>query len=192
MALDDRELARRFPSGDDDVVRAAYERYGGAVHTVAMSILRDAERAADAVQATFLNAWRRAATFDPDRALGPWLYAIARRQAIDIYRRERRLTPLPPDEVEGVAELHSFEHEWEVWQVRLALDQLSADEREVVRLTWFEGLSHAEVATRLGVPAGTVKSRSHRAHRRLAVLLGHLHGENRSPATDVETTEAPP
>ena len=67
MVLDDRELARRFPSGDEEIVRAVYARYGRAIHTVASSIVRDPGTAADVVQSTFLNAWRSAARFDPDR-----------------------------------------------------------------------------------------------------------------------------
>ncbi|MGI9028648.1 MAG: RNA polymerase sigma factor [Ilumatobacteraceae bacterium] len=183
MQLDDRELARRFPSGDEDVVRAVYARYGGAVHTIAMSMLRDPMEAADVVQATFLNAWRAAARFTPDRELGPWLYAIARRQAIDAYRRNRRIELGTNADLDVVELPPSMEQLWEAWEVRRAVDQLPADEREVVRMTWFDGLSHPEVAERLGVPVGTVKSRSHRAHRRLAALLAHL--ENRTASTDV-------
>ena len=63
---------------------------------------------------------------------------------------------------------------WEAWQVRIALDQLPDDERQVVRLSWFDGLAHTEIADKLGVPLGTVKSRSYRAHRRLADLLAHV------------------
>jgi RNA polymerase sigma-70 factor (ECF subfamily) len=63
--------------------------------------------------------------------------------------------------------------------VRTAVDQLPADEREVVRLSHFVGLTHREIAERLGVPLGTVKSRSNRAHRRLAALLGHVMGVTR-------------
>lgn len=183
MQLDDRELARRFPSGDDDVVRAVYARYGGAVHTIAMSMLRDPMAAADVVQSTFLNAWRAAARFTPDRELGPWLYAIARRQAIDAYRRNRRIELGAHADLDVVELPPSMEQLWEAWEVRRAVDQLPADEREVVRMTWFDGLSHPEAAERLGVPVGTVKSRSHRAHRRLAALLAHL--ENQTAAGDV-------
>lgn len=183
MQLDDRELARRFPSGDDDVVRAVYARYGGAVHTIAMSMLRDPMAAADVVQSTFLNAWRAAARFTPDRELGPWLYAIARRQAIDAYRRNRRIELGTHADLDVVELPPSMEQLWEAWEVRRAVDQLPADEREVVRMTWFDGLSHPEAAERLGVPVGTVKSRSHRAHRRLAALLAHL--ENQTAAGDV-------
>jgi RNA polymerase sigma-70 factor (ECF subfamily) len=63
---------------------------------------------------------------------------------------------------------------WEAWEVRAAIDRLSEDERNVIEATHFKGLSHEEAAAELGVPVGTVKSRSHRAHRRLAGLLAHL------------------
>ena len=71
--------------------------------------------------------------------------------------------------------------------MRLALDKLPHDEHEVVRLAWFDGLSHPEIAERLGIPVGTVKSRMHRAHRRLATLLSHLADANRSTTSDVVT-----
>ena len=67
-----------------------------------------------------------------------------------------------------------LEQWYEAWQVRQAIDALPADEREVVRLQHLEGLTHTEIAERLGVPLGTVKSRSHRAHQRLAVALSAL------------------
>jgi RNA polymerase sigma-70 factor, ECF subfamily len=189
MANDDRELAQRFASGDADSVRAMYERYGRAVHTVAYSIVRDTSTAADVVQATFVKAWRAVDSFDPRRELGPWLYTIARRQAIDTYRRDRRVEPAETEAVDTVEPPPSLEATWEAWQVRLAVDQLPEEERVVVRLAWFTGLSHPEIADQLGVPVGTVKSRSHRAHRRLATLLAHLGGENRSPPSDVEVSE---
>jgi RNA polymerase sigma-70 factor (ECF subfamily) len=66
---------------------------------------------------------------------------------------------------------------WEVFQVRAAVDILSDDERQVVQMSHFEGLTHSEIADRLDIPVGTVKSRSHRAHRHLVELLGHLQEE---------------
>jgi RNA polymerase sigma-70 factor (ECF subfamily) len=97
----ERDLARRFHAADDTVLRDVYERYGGAVFTVALSILGDPVRAADAAQATFVNAWRAAARFDGNQPLGPWLYTIARRAAIDTYRRERRLESTDPGELDA-------------------------------------------------------------------------------------------
>ena len=90
VVVSDRDLAIRFPTADDAVLRDVYERFGGAVYTVALSILGDPSRAADVVQSTFVNAWQAAGRFNPEQELAPWLYTIARRQAIDAYRRERR------------------------------------------------------------------------------------------------------
>jgi RNA polymerase sigma-70 factor, ECF subfamily len=189
VPTDDRELAHRFSSGDDESVKAVYERYGRAVHTVAYSIVRDSATAADVVQATFIKAWRAAGTFNPERDLGPWLYTIARRQAIDTLRRERRVEPAEPEVIDVVELPPSLESAWEAWEVRLAVDQLPDDEREVVRLAWFVGLSHPEIADHLAVPVGTVKSRSHRAHKRLASLLAHVVAENRSGSSGVQVDE---
>lgn len=172
---DDSELAARFASGDEDAVRAVYQRYAGPVAAVALGTLGRRELADEVVQTTMLKAWRAAATFDPSRELAPWLYAIARRVAIDVYRRERRAaatTELGEDDV-AVVPL-SFERTWERWEVRTALDKLPDEEREVVRLTHLVGMTHQQVADRLQVPVGTVKSRSARAHRRLAALLSHV------------------
>lgn len=185
MAIDDRELARRFPHGGDDIVRAVYERYGRAVYTVALSMLHDRTQAADVVQSTFLNAWRASVKFDPERELGPWLYAIARRQAIDAYRKTSRVEPVSPEHLDAPEQPPPIERTWEVWEVRLAVDRLPDDERDVVRMAWFEELTHSEIAERLGVAIGTVKSRSHRAHRRLATLLAHVADANRSAAPSV-------
>jgi RNA polymerase sigma-70 factor (ECF subfamily) len=173
---DDADLVARFAAGDELAVKAIYERFAGPVLTVAMSALGRRDLADEVVQTTMLKAWRAAGTFDPARELAPWIYAIARRVAIDVHRREAR-APVPSelaDEV-GVEPL-SFSRTWEAWEVRLAIDQLPTDERQVVYLSHMVGLTHREIAHRLGVPLGTVKSRSSRAHRRLASLLGHLVG----------------
>ncbi len=169
------DLAARFRAGDDEAVRAVYRHHGGAVATVARSIVRDPELTEEVVQQTFVKAWRAAASFDEDRELGPWLYAIARRTAIDVLRVERRPTTgdhLPETDV--AIESISFERTWEIHELRRALDDLPPDERTVVRLSHLVGLSHPEIAARLEVPVGTVKSRSARAHRRLAAALAHL------------------
>jgi len=175
-------LARRFRDGEPDAVRDVYARYGGQVHAVTRRALSDAGLAEEAVQQTFLQAWRSASSVDPDRDLGPWLYTIARRVAIDLYRREARRTTESYDAAPDGAPLHpalvslppSIETAWDVWQVRQAIDALSADDQAVIRLQHFEGLTQGEIADRLDLPIGTVKSRTFRAHRRLAAALGHL------------------
>jgi RNA polymerase sigma-70 factor, ECF subfamily len=192
VVMSDRDLAIRFPAADNAVLRDVYERFGGAVYTVALSILGDPGRAADVVQATFVNAWQAAGRFNPEQELAPWLYTIARRQAIDAYRRERRAHVVDRAELDDDQAAVSLEATWEAWQVRLALEQLPVDERQVVRLSWFDGLAHPEIADKLGVPVGTVKSRSHRAHRRLATLLAHVRDVSEPPAAHEENRTAAP
>jgi RNA polymerase sigma-70 factor, ECF subfamily len=169
------ELAERFASGDDGALREVYDLYAAPMFATALHLLGDREQAADAVQQAFLQAWRSAGRFDPTRELKPWLYAIVRRAAIDTYRRTRRLpvpgldesTPAPDD-------LPGLEEAWAAWEVREAVETLPDVERDVMRLTYFDGLTYPEIADKLGVAVGTVKSRAFRAHRRLEALLRHV------------------
>jgi len=168
---------RRFRDGDPDALREFYEEFGRAVFTVALRALGDRSLAEEAVQATFLRAWQAASRFDPELDPAPWLYAIARRVAIDLYRRERRHV-VGDDQPEMAALPHSFEATWEAWQVRLSLDRLPEDERAVIRAIHYLGLTQSEAAEHLAIPIGTVKSRSQRAHQRLAGLLSYLEEES--------------
>lgn len=177
--MQDRDLRARFRRGDSDAVRAVYRAYGRLVFAVALRILGDRGLAEEVTQQTFVKAWRAAESFDEQRDLAPWLAAIARRVAIDVYRREavRATDPLEsvaPGHPELVTSPHSAEAAYDVWEVRDAVAQLPPDEQEVVRLQHLEGFTHAQIAERLGVAVGTVKSRSFRAHKRLGALLGHL------------------
>lgn len=168
-----RRLMVRFRDGDPDAVRDLYQSFSRPVFTIAYRALGDRGLAEEAVQQTFLQAWRGAHRFDPQRPPGPWFYSIARRVAVDLYRRERRHQP-ERDEPEVAVLPPSFEGMWEAWEVRSALQRVSPDERAVLHATHYLGLTHEETAERLGVPVGTVKSRSYRAHRRMAGLLAHL------------------
>jgi RNA polymerase sigma factor (sigma-70 family) len=156
-----------------------YREYGRLVYSVAYRILEDRTLAEEATQQTFLKAWRAAASMDPERELGPWLATIAKRAAIDAYRTEasRRAAPIesvPASDPALVSRPESVASLSDAWDVRRAVQELPPDELEVVRMQHFEGLTHSQIAERLGVAQGTVKSRSFRAHRRLAQLLGHL------------------
>jgi RNA polymerase sigma-70 factor (ECF subfamily) len=156
-----------------------YRRYAGRVHTLCRSLLGDPALADDAVQQTFLQAWRAAGRFDTSRPLSAWLYAIGRRVCIDEYRKASRAPAVGREgnEIDGVVDGPSLERAWTVWEVRQAVDELPADEREIVRLASLEGWSLSEIAEHLGLPLGTVKSRSFRAHRQLAAALAHLRPE---------------
>lgn len=186
------DVVTRFAAGDADAVRSVYREYSRLVHAVASRVLRDHTLAEEATQQTFVQAWRAAGSFDPHRELAPWLVTIARRVAIDVHRREARRSH---DSVEVasaadpalITEAPSVERIYEVWEVRHAVDALPEDEREIVRLQHLEGMTHQAIAERLGMPVGTVKSRSFRAHKRLAASLGHLRDAavNRPAPADV-------
>jgi RNA polymerase sigma factor (sigma-70 family) len=186
------ELAVRFAAGEPDCVSDVYRAYGRLVYAVAYRVLGDVSLAEDATQQTFVQAWQNASRFDPGRSLGPWLATIAARAAIDTYRRNRRhresrnvddldlndpaLASLPPS-AEGI---------YDAWQVRRALDTLPDHDRELIRLQHYGQLTHVEIAERLAIPVGTVKSRSFRAHRRLAGLLGHLRNDPETMDTGID------
>lgn len=175
--VDDAELMARYAAGDQQAARRMYERFAGPVLTVALATLRKRDLADEVVQDTLVKVYEAAGSYDPSKPLNPWLYTIARRTAVDIYRRESRAAvPAEVGDDVLVVDSLSFERTWEAWEVRCALQDLPGDEREVVRLAHGAGLTHTEIAGRLGVPLGTVKSRSARAYRRLAQQLGHLVG----------------
>ena len=168
------DLRTRFQAGDDSTIRELFDRYGRQMYAVAMSALGDPQLAAECVQIAFVKAWQAAPRFDVTREFGPWLATITRRAAVDVHRRERRHRHDVYD-VSGadtaIADPNDPAKAWDVWRVRGAVDQLSPPLRDVVKLVYFEQLSHAEVADRLGIPVGTVKSRSFTAHRQLAAML---------------------
>ena len=175
----DQSLVAAFRRREASGVRAMYSQYGRLVYAVAHRVLGRHELAEEAAQQTFVRAWQAADRIDVDRDPAPWLATIAKRVAIDVYRREARrpaaalddvaaddpaLVSLPPD-------LDALDA---VWHVRHAIDALPRDEATVVRLQHLDGLTQSEISEKLGIALGTVKSRSHRAHQKLAALLGHL------------------
>jgi RNA polymerase sigma-70 factor (ECF subfamily) len=176
--LDTQDVAA-YRAGEPDGIRAVYREYSRLVFAVSLRVLGDRTLAEEATQQTFVQAWRAAGSFDPGRELGPWLATIARRAAIDVHRRESRRTSRALDDLAaGDPALVSLppeaEQVYDIWEVRRVVDELPDDEREVVRLQHFDGMTHTEISERLGLPVGTVKSRSFRAHKRLAAALGHL------------------
>jgi len=172
----DSDVLRRFAAGEDSAFAEVYRRYCAPMFSVALRTLGRRDLAADAVQQAFVKAWRAAATYSPESDIAPWLFTITHRTAIDLWRSERHhgLLETGDEAVDEVVAGPSMVSAWEAWQVRRAIDELPADERDVVFLAYIEGLTHTEVSARLAIPVGTVKSRSHRAHRRLTEMLGHL------------------
>jgi len=169
----DGELIQRSGAGDRSAFEQLYRRYARSVYGLALRRLGDRGRAEDAVQETFVSIWRSAKTYKPERGPGaPWLYAVARNAIVD---RHRVVTDTPvevPDDAShepGPPDL--AEQGWTQWRVHRALDELPENEREVIALAYWSGLSQSEVAERLGIPLGTVKTRTRSGLQRLAGLL---------------------
>jgi RNA polymerase sigma-70 factor (ECF subfamily) len=175
----DQQVLDAFRRRDAGAVRALYKEYGNLVYAVAHRALGRDDLAQEATQQTFVSAWQAADRLDTQRDPAPWLATIAKRAAIDIYRREaRRPASALADVNPGDAAVISLPPDLgtldAVWQVRAAIDELPPDEALVVRMQHLDGMTQSEIAEKLGVALGTVKSRSHRAHQKLAGLLGHL------------------
>jgi RNA polymerase sigma factor (sigma-70 family) len=178
-ALVARKVRIRFRDGDPEAVRVVYRSYGRLVYAVAYRVLGNRGLAEEATQQTFVKAWRAAGSLDENRDMGPWLATIARRVAIDVHRSEAHRSADPiesvaPGDPALVSWPESAEAVCDVWEARRAVTELPQDEQEIVRMQHFEGLTHTQIAERLKLPAGTVKSRSFRAHTRLAAQLVHL------------------
>lgn len=161
----------------DDVneafLRALYAEHGRVLLAYATRLTKDRGRAEDIVQETLLRAWRNAERLDADdRSLRPWLFTVAGRLAID----QARALRARPDEgaardVDTLAGGDDLDRMLESWQVADALATLSAQHRAVLIETYYRGRSVTEAAERLGVPAGTVKSRTYYALRALRLAL---------------------
>jgi RNA polymerase sigma-70 factor (ECF subfamily) len=169
----DGELIQRAADGDRTAFEQLYQRYSRPVFGLALRRLGDRGRAEDAVQETFASIWRSAGTYRPDRGPGaPWLYAVARNAIVDRARSRTEIPAEIPDEAAaepGPGDL--AEQSWVSWRVHRALEELNDREREVISLAYWSGLSQSEVAEFLGIPLGTVKTRTRAALARLAEIL---------------------
>ena len=172
---DGAALLRRIAAGDQDELRALYDRYGPVLFGLAYRTLGDRQLAEDCVQEVFVTAWRSADRYDPRRAsVSTWLFAIARNKTVDALRRRSRRPAealperWPDDEAPDAAEVVGANDQGE--RVASALAELPPHQLEAVSLAYFEGLTQAEIAARLGVPLGTVKGRLRLALERLRTL----------------------
>jgi RNA polymerase sigma-70 factor, ECF subfamily len=168
--VSDAELLAAAAAGDDGPFRELYRRYAGRIFALGMQLLSDRGLAEELVQETFVRLWRSAGRFDPDRGSpSAFIFAIARRLAVDLWRRPSSRTAEP--EAMPVATEDEVSRLVTRLGVRDALDSLSAAHREVLELSYRDHLKQTEIAVKLGIPLGTVKTRSHHALRLLKVEL---------------------
>ena len=171
--LTDAELILRTGDGDRGAFEVLYRRYSRPVFGLALRRLGDRGRAEDAVQETFASIWRAARSYRPERGPGaPWLYAVARNAITD--RGRARVEPpieVPDSPSSEAGPAERAESAWTAWRVHRALEELNDNERKVIELAYWSGLSQSEIAEFLNIPLGTVKTRTRAALGRLAVLL---------------------
>jgi RNA polymerase sigma-70 factor (ECF subfamily) len=167
--------SKAFSIDEEAGVRAAYRAYGAELFGFAARSLGDHGLAEEAVQETFLRAWRAAARFDPSIApLRTWLYSIMRNVCIDLSRARASRAATADGELVVQPGADAFDRALVSWQVEEGLRRLTHDHRSVLLETYYRARPYAEVATELGIPEGTVKSRVYYALRALRLALEEM------------------
>lgn len=161
------ELTRRAAVGQQDAFAELYDLTAARVYGVIRKVVKSGDVAAEVGQEVFVEVWQRCPRYSPDRGgVLAWMLTIAHRRAVDRVRaaassatREERYARSDPDPQPPDAVWEETRQHWEAGRVRSALGQLSAAQREALSLAYFEGLSQTQIADRLNVPVGTVKTR---------------------------------
>lgn len=162
--VDDAVLLQRVAAGDSDALLSLHQRYVDLVYSMALRILGDSHLAEEVTQDVFLKLWQKGQRYDPRRgSFSTWLLSVTRFAAIDRLRREGRrpTTSLHVGErTATAAQDWTRQAAWEQGRhLRLLLDQLPTEQRELIELAYFGGMTHRDLAEHLNLPLGTVKSR---------------------------------
>ena len=180
----DRELVQRIREGDEDAFRSLFGRYAPTAKALAVRVVRQPNLAEEIVQEAFLAVWKNPGGYDQQRgSVRSWLMGMVHHRAVDLVRREeahrRRAEGSIPDALQEQAD-HADEVAGrldlpaERRAIRDALQALPAEQRQVLDLMYFDGLSQTQIAQKTGLPLGTVKSRTLLAMRRLRTILGEM------------------
>jgi RNA polymerase sigma factor (sigma-70 family) len=179
----DRDLIQRIGGGDEDAFRRLFRAFAPTALALAQRIVRQPFLAEEIVQEVFLAVWRTPERYRADRgSVKSWLMGMVHHRAVDVVRREesqrRRAEDAKPEAVEapadpGVTVVEALSGPQERMAVRAALDHIPAEQRRVLELMYYDGMSQSQIAARLSLPLGTVKSRTLLGMRRLrSALLG--------------------
>jgi RNA polymerase sigma factor (sigma-70 family) len=164
-------LDARFSTGDHVALEEAYRRYGTLVHSIALRAVGNSADAEDITQAVFVSAWRSREGFDPERApLSAWLVMITKRRIADHWRSAKQHLSLDEAPIDSPAE-STIGDVADQMLVSDELDRLGEPAGTIVRLAFFEDLTHAQIAEKTGIPLGTVKSHIRRSLDRLRSRL---------------------
>jgi RNA polymerase sigma-70 factor, ECF subfamily len=168
----DVELVRAMAAGNQDALAALYERHSDLMLGLAMRIVRNRREAEDLLHDVFLEAWRAAKNFDPNRGrVRTWLAIRMRSRALDLQKSARVSRNAGDAGLDRVVDIESHASPDHA-KVRAALGDLPKDQRVVIELAYFEGLSCSEIAERISAPIGTIKSRLAAAMTKLRTTLG--------------------
>ena len=172
----DEQLLEAVGRGDHDALGVLYDRFGRLAYGLAFRVLRDRALAEDAVQEAFLAVWRSADAYKRERAKpSTWILTVVHRRAVDLVRREQRRRGEPleaaPEPTTGPADEDATLRDRRA-AVQAALTALPGDQRQALELAYYGGLTQSELAERLGVPLGTIKSRMFAGLGRRRALLG--------------------
>jgi RNA polymerase sigma-70 factor (ECF subfamily) len=158
---DDMRVVARVRAGDQQALSELYDRYSKLVYSVALRILQDTGAAEDLLQDVFLQLWRKPDAFDSSRgSLAAWLAVIARHRAIDRLRQRRPETDIEDCVIASATDLgNETERSLVIEKVRVAMNEMSPDQRTAMEMAFFQGLTHTEIAEKTGEPLGTIKTR---------------------------------
>ena len=169
-------LIEGVAAGDRRQLAALYDQYAQPLYAYGVRRLGDAGLAEELVQLVFMRVWHHASRYDPQRgSVRTWMLAITRNAAIDLHRRRPRDVPTDPMPERPASEApEELDRVVRAEVIRAALDRLSTEHRRVLELVYFRGLTQAEAATQLGLPLGTVKSRTFYALKALRLAIEEL------------------
>jgi RNA polymerase sigma-70 factor (ECF subfamily) len=173
MAFDIAVVLERIRQGDETALAALYAIYGQPVYSLTLQVLRHPLLAQEATQDTFLKVWNNPRAYNPAKGqFGSWLLTLARYTAIDHLRREIRRTGRDVALADDlIAEENERLPEHETYRLHHLLGELPPEQRQLVEMAYFEGLTHSQMAEKLGLPLGTIKTRLRLGLQKLRGLL---------------------
>ena len=185
---DDAQLMLLIADQSKPALESLYQRYSNTVYSLAMHMLRDTGKAEEVTQDAFFNVWRRASSYNSTRgSVTAWLFSIAHNRTIDELRKRQRdqthvqhgvdLNNRPEEDGRGGDPMRYTTLQFDRSILKDALFTLRPEQREIVILAYFGGLTHSEISKQLGQPLGTVKIRMRLALKKLRSVLGPQYQE---------------